>query len=216
MSERWDEGVLFFSSLVGAAVAKHACLAWIQSRYEESKFQKVGVISDLYVWPVKSFGGLKVEFARATRTGLDHNGASDRYCHVNMICTNNPCKIYSLSMYTNYLCLAWYPLTPQGALVSHSGILPFLSLPIPLRPSSFVRRCRRYFSTKKTTHSGFYSFYLILFKFDIYDHWANALQKCVRIRNLTAGSHYYWCFNSFHQQVQDLRNILSLVGTKLY
>ena len=33
-----------------------------------------------------------------------------------------------------------------------------------------------------------YSFPLILLKLGIYDHWASALRKCVRIRNLTPGA----------------------------
>ena len=34
---------------------------------------------------------------------------------------------------------------------------------------------------------SFYSFLLILTKLGMYHHWANALQNCVRIRNLTPG-----------------------------
>ena len=36
---------------------------------------------------------------------------------------------------------------------------------------------------------SFYIFHSIIIKLGIHDHWANALRKCVWIRNLTPGGH---------------------------
>ena len=60
------------------------------------------------------------------------------------------------------------------------------ALPIPLRPSSSFVRSSASLTFHLKAYSS-YSFHLIFIKLGKYDHWANALQKCVRIRNLAPG-----------------------------
>lgn len=66
--------VAVLGTLAAGALIKHLCVAYIAKK----DFVRVGRISELYVWPVKSCGGLNVQAGQCEKTGLFHGGVGDR------------------------------------------------------------------------------------------------------------------------------------------
>lgn len=67
-------------TLAAGALIKHLGAAYTAKK----DFVYVGKVSELYVWPVKSCGGLKVQSGQCESTGLFHGGVGDRYVYVNV------------------------------------------------------------------------------------------------------------------------------------
>ncbi|OWF37746.1 mitochondrial amidoxime-reducing component 1-like [Mizuhopecten yessoensis] len=78
MSDR-PNAVALAATLAGVAVFKYTCLVWMSNKYRTRPFEKVGTISELYVFPTKSLGGLRVDSADCTPTGLTFQGVTDRH-----------------------------------------------------------------------------------------------------------------------------------------
>ncbi|XP_069116383.1 mitochondrial amidoxime-reducing component 1-like isoform X2 [Argopecten irradians] len=72
------DGVTLAATLAGAAVIKYTCLAWMENKYRTRPYEKVGAVTELYVFPTKSLGGLRVNSAECTTTGLTYQGVTDR------------------------------------------------------------------------------------------------------------------------------------------
>lgn len=72
MSDLTPAAVL--GTLAAGALIKHLSAAYIAKK----DFVRVGRISELYVWPVKLCGGLKVQAGQCEKTGLFHGGVGDR------------------------------------------------------------------------------------------------------------------------------------------
>jgi hypothetical protein len=66
--------VAVLGTLAAGALIKHLGAAYTARR----DFVYVGKVSELYVWPVKSCGGLKVQKGQCESTGLFHGGVGDR------------------------------------------------------------------------------------------------------------------------------------------
>lgn len=73
------DGVTLAATLAGAAVIKYTCLAWMANKYRTRPYEKVGAVTELYVFPTKSLGGLRVNSAECTTTGLTYQGVTDRH-----------------------------------------------------------------------------------------------------------------------------------------
>ncbi len=72
-----DSASGIFLTLAVGNVLKYAVGYW--ARYKRRhELQRVGTVAALYVYPVKSFRGLKVKEAQVTPVGLKYNGVIDR------------------------------------------------------------------------------------------------------------------------------------------
>lgn len=72
-----DDPRVVFGGLIASAIFKYAGFVWIRSSRSQS-YEKVGTVAELYVYPIKSFRGLKVDEAECTPVGLKSQGVYDR------------------------------------------------------------------------------------------------------------------------------------------
>ncbi|VDI76800.1 Hypothetical predicted protein [Mytilus galloprovincialis] len=62
-------------ALAGTSFFKYAAYMYMSKR----SYQCVGTVSELYLYPVKSCKGLKVNSLRCTRLGVEYDGMYDRH-----------------------------------------------------------------------------------------------------------------------------------------
>ncbi|XP_060079587.1 mitochondrial amidoxime-reducing component 1-like [Ylistrum balloti] len=74
-----QNAVALAATLAGVAVFKYTCFAWMSYKHRTRPFELVGTISELNVFPTKSLGGLRVDSAECTTTGLTYQGVTDRH-----------------------------------------------------------------------------------------------------------------------------------------
>ena len=72
-----------FTGLVIAAAVKYSVSWWMRKR-REKLFVKIGQVSTLYIYPVKSCKAVEVTGGECTLYGLKCNGVYDRYLCRNM------------------------------------------------------------------------------------------------------------------------------------
>lgn len=70
--------------LAGSSLFKYAAFLYLTKK-RRSKYQKVGAVSELYIYPVKSCKGIKVDSLRCTKLGVEYEGVRDRYCMYTII-----------------------------------------------------------------------------------------------------------------------------------
>ncbi|XP_071080529.1 mitochondrial amidoxime-reducing component 1-like [Haliotis cracherodii] len=73
-----DSSSGIFLTLAAGAALKYAIGYWVQYN-RRHQLRRVGTVSALYVYPVKSFRGLNVMEAECTRLGLKYKGLTDRH-----------------------------------------------------------------------------------------------------------------------------------------
>lgn len=62
--------------VAGTSLLKYAAYLYISQR---TSYQYVGTISELYLYPVKSCQGIKVNSLRCTTLGVEYDSMYDRY-----------------------------------------------------------------------------------------------------------------------------------------
>ncbi|XP_069118861.1 mitochondrial amidoxime reducing component 2-like [Argopecten irradians] len=73
-----DDATSTFIGLVGASVLKYGLTTWLASN-RPKVYEKVGKVSCLQLYPVKSCRGLDVQTAECTPIGLSQYGVTDRH-----------------------------------------------------------------------------------------------------------------------------------------
>ncbi|OWF34597.1 Mitochondrial amidoxime-reducing component 1 [Mizuhopecten yessoensis] len=73
-----DDATTTFVSLIGASVLKYGFTSWLALN-RPKVYEKVGRVSSLQLYPVKSCRGLDVKTAECTLTGLRQYGVTDRH-----------------------------------------------------------------------------------------------------------------------------------------
>ena len=66
-----------FGTLAAGVVIKYAVGSYMHWR-KKYLYQKVGTVAALYIYPVKSFRGIRVQKADCTKVGLHYDGVYDR------------------------------------------------------------------------------------------------------------------------------------------
>ncbi|XP_069116372.1 mitochondrial amidoxime-reducing component 1-like [Argopecten irradians] len=85
-SSLYDDATSTFVGLVGASVLKYGFTTWLASS-RPKVYEKVGKVSCLQLYPVKSCRGLDVQTAECTPIGLRQYGITDRHWVIS--CKNN-------------------------------------------------------------------------------------------------------------------------------
>ncbi|XP_060079531.1 mitochondrial amidoxime reducing component 2-like [Ylistrum balloti] len=73
-----DDATSTFVGLIGASVLKYGFTTWLASG-KPRVYEKVGKVSSLHLYPVKSCRGLDIETAECTAIGLRQFGVTDRH-----------------------------------------------------------------------------------------------------------------------------------------
>ena len=66
------------TGLILATILKYSATWWMRKR-RETLFEKIGQVSALYFYPVKSCKGVKIDQGECTKYGIKCNGVYDRY-----------------------------------------------------------------------------------------------------------------------------------------
>ncbi|XP_013416319.1 mitochondrial amidoxime reducing component 2-like [Lingula anatina] len=110
MEGRWDEAALF-AALVTGSFIKFA-FSYFTWRKRQKSLQYVGEISELYIYPVKSCAGVKVDQVECSKLGVTCGHVSDRHWMLidknNKLITQRKCPRLVLvkpSIRDNALCL---------------------------------------------------------------------------------------------------------------
>ncbi|KAK6181651.1 hypothetical protein SNE40_009466 [Patella caerulea] len=73
-----DSPAAILGTLAAGALLQYGFGAYCSWK-ERSTYRFVGRVAELYVYPVKSFGGLSVQSAKCTKVGLEHGSVTDRH-----------------------------------------------------------------------------------------------------------------------------------------
>lgn len=76
---REDSTLVVFATLAGGAVLKYAAFVYLSRKAQQMKFQFVGKVSELLVYPIKSCRGMTMESTHCNRLGVWHQGVGDRH-----------------------------------------------------------------------------------------------------------------------------------------
>ena len=85
MSDKVPQAALTMAGLAAGAVFKYAAVAWIAAGNRQRDYEYVGTVKELYVYPIKSLKGLKVDSAKTTTLGLHYGGVGDRYVCIHVL-----------------------------------------------------------------------------------------------------------------------------------
>ncbi|KAJ8308787.1 hypothetical protein KUTeg_013661 [Tegillarca granosa] len=75
---REDSTLVVFATLAGGAVLKYAAFVYLSRKAQQMKYQFVGKVSELLVYPIKSCRGMTMESTHCNRLGVWHQGVGDR------------------------------------------------------------------------------------------------------------------------------------------
>ena len=78
MEEHVGSEAEIFVGLILAATLKYGASWWMRQK-RNVLFEKVGQVSKLYIYPVKSCKGIQLSEGGCTKYGIEHHGIHDRY-----------------------------------------------------------------------------------------------------------------------------------------
>lgn len=77
MEDQASSGAEIFAGLILAATLKYGASWWMR-RKRNDMFKKVGKVSKIYIYPVKSCKAIRLSEGECTKYGIEHNGLHDR------------------------------------------------------------------------------------------------------------------------------------------